>query len=233
MSKFIPWIAIFFFLFPVGPNAMARDFFGGFSPLPMYVMVDYGDLNQYVERAEMNPLEDGAFLMGWSTYLYVHPSVRVGLMGAGGSKTVDGMDDIITRQAKVGLGFIGATGEYVFSFMKGDVTIGTMLGYGHADIELRQSIADPIDWEQIWDVYQSEPALPSTFMNIMEGNFFAYEPFIRLKYKLTGWLSLQGSAGYLGAKVSSWKHRGDVEIKNKPSLDFSGVIFTLGPHIGF
>ena len=233
MSKSIPWIALFFLLLLIAPNAMARDFFGGFSPLPMWLNVDYGELNDYVEGIGVAPLDDGAFLMGWSVYLYVHPSVRVGLMGTGGSKSADGRDDIITRQAKVGLGFIGATGEYVFSFTKGDVAIGTMLGYGHADIELRQSMAGPINWDQIWEGYRSEPALPSTFMNIMEGNFFAYKPFIRLKYEITSWLSLQGSAGYLGAEVSSWKHRGDLEIKNEPSLDFGGLILTLGPHIGF
>jgi hypothetical protein len=213
--------------------ALARDFFGGVSPLPMYLMVDYGDLDASMARAGLGPLEDGLFLMGWSTYIYVHPNVRVGLMGAGGSKTEEGMNDLITRQAKVGLGFIGASGEYVFSFMQGDVAVGAMLGYGHADIELRQLMPEPIDWDDIWDVYQNDPPLPSTFVNIMKGNFFTYQPFLRLKYKLTGWLSLQGSVGYLGAKAGSWKHRGDVEIEGEPSLDFSGVMFTFGPHIGF
>jgi hypothetical protein len=211
----------------------ARDFFGGASPLPMYLTVDYGDLDASLARAGLGPLDDGVFLMGWSTYIYVHPSVRVGLMGAGGSHIGEGMTCNITRQAKVGLGFIGATGEYVFSFMKGDVAVGTMLGYGHADIELRQIMPGPIDWDGIWDVYQCEPALPGTFMNIMKGNFFAYQPFLRLKYKMTGWLSLQGSAGYLGAQVSSWKHRGDAEIGGEPTLDLGGFIFTIGPHIGF
>ena len=70
-------------------------------------------------------------------------------------------------------------------------------------------------------------------MNIMRSNFFAYQPFLRLKYKLTGWLSLQGSVGYLGAQAGSWKQRGDVDIDGEPSLDFGGVTFTLGPHIGF
>jgi hypothetical protein len=233
MSKLFSTITALFLLLSFTGVSTARDFFGGASPLPMYLMVDYGDLDPSMARAGLGPLEDGVFLMGWSTYIYVHPSVRVGLMGAGGSKTTDGMNDLITRQAKVGLGFIGASGEYVFSFLRGDVAVGTMLGYGHADIELRQLMPGPIDWDGIWDVYQSEPPLPGTFVNIMKGNFFAYQPFLRVKYKLTNWLSLQGSAGYFGARVGTWKHRGDVDIEGQPTLDFSGAMFTLGPHIGF
>jgi hypothetical protein len=211
----------------------ARDFFGGVSPAPVYVMTDFGTLNTDIEGIGVEPLDDGLILAGWNTYIYVHPSVRIGVMGAGGSQTVKGRDDLITRQVKVGLGYMGLSGEYVFSFMKGDVAVGTMLGYGHADIEILQSQAGSPDWDGIWDVYASEPSLPSTFMNIMRSNFFAYQPFLRLKYKLTGWLSLQGSVGYLGAQAGSWKHRGDVDIDGPPDLDFGGLTITLGPHIGF
>lgn len=214
-------------------TASARDFFGGVSPAPVYVMTDFCELNTNIAGIGVNELDDGLVLVSWNTYVYVHPSVRVGLMGAGGSKTAEGRDDLIERRIKVGLGYMGLSGEYVFSFMKGDVTVGTMLGYGHADIEMLQSLTGSDEWDGLWDVYQSEPALPSTFMNIMKSNFFAYQPFLRMKYKLTGWLSLQGSIGYLGAQAGSWKHRGDVDIDGEPSLDFGGVTFTLGPHIGF
>jgi|GEM_PF-1619015 len=214
-------------------TAPARDFFGGVSPAPVYVMTDFGDLNTDIEGIGVEPLDDGLILVGWNTYIYVHPSVRVGVMGAGGSQTVEGRDDLITRQVKVGLGYVGLSGEYVFSFMKGDVAVGTMLGYGHADIEMLQSQPGSPDWDGLWEVYASEPALPSTFMNVMKSNFFAYQPFLRLKYKLTGWLSLQGSIGYLGARTGSWTHRGDVDIADGPDLDFGGLTFTLGPHIGF
>jgi hypothetical protein len=233
MSKLVTMVSMVVLVSFSTGGAMARDFFGGASPAPMYLLVDYGDLDESMARAGLSEMEDGLFLVGWSAYVYVHPSVRVGLMGAGGSKTGEGMSDLITRQVKVGLGFLGASGEYVLSFTQGDVAVGTMLGYGHADIELRQNMSEPIDWNGIWDVYQSEPALPSTFMNTMKGYFFAYQPFVRLKLKLTGWLSLQGSAGYLGASVSSWKHRGDVQIDGEPAVDLGGVTFMLGPHIGF
>jgi len=211
----------------------ARDFFGGASPAPVYVMTDFGDLNVHIEGIGVEPLDDGLILVGWNTYIYVHPSVRVGVMGAGGSQTVEGMDDLFTRQAKVGLGYMGVSGEYVYSFMKGDVAAGAMLGYGHADIELRQFLSGSADWDELWEVYASEPPLPSNFTNIMRSNFFAYQPFLRVKYKLTGWLSLQGSIGYLGARAGSWKHRGDVDIEGAPDLDFGGLTFSLGPHIGF
>jgi hypothetical protein len=233
MSRFLILTIAGFVLLSLAGGAQATDFFGGASPLPMWLTADYADLNPSLEHIGVSTLDNGAFLMGWSFYLYVHPSVRVGLMGAGGSKLADGMDDIITREVKVGLGFLGATGEYVFSFMRGDVAVGTMLGWGHADIELWQIQSDPIDWDLIWDSYVQEPALPGNFGTTLKGNFFAYQPFLRLKYKLTGWLSLQGSVGYLGAEVSSWKQRGDVGIDNEPTLDFGGAMFTLGPHIGF
>lgn len=214
-------------------GAPARDFFGGVSPAPVYVMTEFGDLNTYIEGIGVEPLDDGLVLVGWNTYIYVHPSVRLGVMGAGGSQTVEGHDDLIIRQAKVGLGYVGISGEYVYSFMKGDVAVGAMLGYGHADIELRQFLSGPADWDEIWDVYSSEPPLPSTFTNVMRSNFFTYQPFVRLKYKLTTWLSLQGSLGYLGAQAGSWTHRGDVDIENAPDLDFGGLTVSLGPHIGF
>ena len=111
-------------------GAAARDFFGGVSPAPVYVMTNFGDLNPNIEGIGVEPLDDRLILAGWNTYIYVHPSVRVGMMGAGGSQTVEGRDDLITRQVKVGLGYVGLSGEYVFSFMKGDVAVGTMLGYG-------------------------------------------------------------------------------------------------------
>lgn len=232
MSKSIPWVALFLLLFLIAPNATARDFFGGFSPLPMWLNVDYGELNDYLEGIGVAPLDDGAFLMGWSVYLYVHPSVRVGLMGTGGSRKQDGRSDLLVTEARSGLGFLGGTAEYVFSFMQGDVAIGTMLGYGHADIELRQRISGPIDWDEIWNDYLGQDP-PTNFGTTLKGNFFAYQPFIRTKYKLTSWLSLQGSVGYLGAKVGKWSQWGDVDIKNEPSLDFGGLIVTLGPHLGF
>jgi hypothetical protein len=223
--------ALLLLLFAAG--AQATDFFGGFSPAPVYVMTDFGELNTAIAAARVNPVEDGLVLVGWNTYLYVHPSVRVGVMGAGGSKTVEGRSDLIERQAKVGLGYVGVSGEYVFSFMKGDVAVGTMLGYGHADIEVIQSLTGSDQWDDIWNVYSSEPPLPSTFVNIVKSDFFVYQPFLRLKYKLTGWLSLQGSAGYLGAPAGSWTHLGDVDVENGPDLDFGGLTFSLGPHIGF
>ena len=232
MSKLLTLITACLLIFSAA-GAQATDFFGGGGPTPMYLMVDYGDLNEHIEGIGVSCLEDGTFLMGWSTYIYVHSNVRVGLMGAGGSQLGEGMDDLITREAKAGIGFFGATGEYVINFMQGDVAVGTMLGWGHADIELRQIMSDPVDWDLIWDPYAQEPSLPNNFGNSLSGNFFAYQPFARFKYKLTGWLSLQGSAGYLGAKVDSWKQRGGVEIEDGPSLDFGGVIFALGPHIGF
>ena len=224
---------VLFLIASLPSAAPARDFFGGVSPAPVYVTTDFGDLNVHIEGIGVEALDDGLILAGWNTYIYVHPSVRVGLMGAGGSQTVEGMDDLITRQVKVGLGYVGLSGEYVYSFMKGDVAVGTMLGYGHADIEMLQSQPGSPDWDGLWEVYASEPALPSTFMNVMKSNFFAYQPFLRVKYKLTGWLSLQGSIGYLGARAGSWTHRGDVDIENAPDLDFGGLTVTLGPHIGF
>ena len=233
MKRLCGALLITFIIASLPAGAPARDFFGGVSPAPVYVMTDFADLNTHIEGIGVEALDDGLILVGWNTYIYVHPNVRVGVMGAGGSQTVEGMDDLITRQVKVGLGYVGVSGEYVFSFMQGDVAVGTMLGYGHADIEILQSHAGPPEWDGIWDVYASEPALPSTFMNIMRSNFFAYQPFLRMKYKLTGWLSLQGSVGYLGAKAGSWKHRGDVDIDDEPDLDFSGLTVTIGPHFGF
>jgi len=233
MRKLFGALLVTFIIAALPGAAPARDFFGGVSPAPVYVMTDFDELNTHIKEIGVAPLDDGLILAGWNTYIYVHPSVRIGVMGAGGSQTVEGRDDLITRQVKVGLGYIGFSGEYVFSFMKGDVTVGAMLGYGHADIELRQSMSGPIDWDGIWEVYASEPALPSTFMNSIRSNFLAYQPFLRMKYKLTGWLSLQGSVGYLGAQAGSWTHRGDVDIDGEPDLDFGGLNVTLGPHIGF
>ena len=232
MSKFVPWTIALFLLFPAAGSVQARDFFGGVGITPTFLTVDYADLNDYLEGIGVPALNDGSFLMGWKLYFYVHPSVRVGLMGAGGSKTEADASSNITREAKVGMGFLGATGEYVFSFMRGDVAVGAMLGWGHADIELRQISKNPIPWDHIWDDYQLSEA-PDNFMTILGGNFLAYQPFVRLKYKLTGWLSLEGSVGYLGAEVSTWKQREDVDIENEPSLDFSGLIVSFGPHLGF
>jgi hypothetical protein len=222
------------FMIVVWPAAAsARDFFGGVSPAPVYVMTDFDELNGDIETIGVDQVDGGLILAGWNTYIYVHPNVRIGVMGAGGSKTVEGRDDLIERQVKVGLGYVGLSGEYVFSFMKGDVAVGTMLGYGHADIEMRQSQSGSVNWDGVWEVYRSETAQPNTFMNTMKSRFFAYQPFLRLKYKLTGWLSLQGGIGYVGAQASSWKHRGGIEIDGEPSLDFGGLTFSLGPHIGF
>ena len=142
--------AIMIMMLPAGSSA--RDFFGGVSPAPVYVMTDFGKLNSNIAGIGVDQLDDGLILAGWNTYVYVHPSVRIGLMGAGGSQTVEGRDDLIERQVKVGLGYVGLSGEYVFSFMKGDVAVGTMLGYGHADIEMLQSLTGSDEWDGLWDL---------------------------------------------------------------------------------
>jgi hypothetical protein len=232
MSKLVLWANIFLFLC-IPSSLPARDFFGGAGPIPVWLDVDYGDLNEYVEDIGVSPFENGLFFVGGGGYLYVHPNVRVGLMGAGANKKRDASWGQLTNEVEFSLWFMGGTAEYVFSFMKGDVAVGTMLGWGHSEIKLRQFFQEPIPWESIWEVYQTEPALPGNFGTSLKGNFFAYQPFLRLKYKLTGWLSLQGSVGYLGAQVGTWKQWGDVDIENEPSLDLGGLTVTLGPHLGF
>lgn len=232
MSKFVPWTIIFLLLFSIPSVSLGRDFFGGIGPIPMWLDLDYGDLNDYVADIGVSPFEKGLFFVGGGGYLYVHQDVRAGLVGAGSHKMRDGTVNGLTNEVDFSLWFMGVTAEYVFSFMKGDVAVGTLVGWGHSEIKLRQISQKPMPWEDIWDAYQLEGG-PKNFGTILKGNFFAYQPFLRLKYKLTGWLSLQGSVGYLGAEVGKWKQWGDVEIENEPSLDLGGLIVTMGPHLGF
>ena len=232
MSKFVLWTIIFLLLLSIPDSSQARDFFGGIGPIPMWLDVDFGDLNEDVESIGVSPFEDGLFFVGGGGYLYVSQNVRVGLMGAGSSKKETGTQDGITREAEVDLGFMGGTAEYVFSFEKGDVAVGTLLGWGNAEIRLRYVSKKPISWDQIWEDYQPQGEAEN-FGTTFKGRFIAYQPFLRLKYKLTGWLSLQGSVGYLGAEVGQWKQWVDIDIENEPSLDFGGLFITLGPHLGF
>lgn len=234
MLKLTPWIIVFLLIFPGVNGSQARDFFGGIAPIPIYLNIDYGDLNEYVEDIGVSPFDDGLFFIGGGGYLYVHPNVRVGLMGAGSDKMrgeeIEGYDNDV----EFNLWFMGTTAEYVFSFMKGDIAVGTLLGWGHSEIKIRHISREPRSWDIIWDDYDEIWDLPpQNFSTTLKGNFFAYQPFVRLKYKLTGWLSLQGSVGYLGADVGKWKEWGDVDVENEPSLDFGGLIVTLGPHLGF
>jgi len=232
MSKRFPWIIFMLLLFFTPSTSPARDFFGGIGPIPMWLKVDYADLNKYVSGIGVAPFEDGLFFVGGGGYLYVHPDVRVGLVGAGSHKERQGSLGTSTNEVQFSLWFMGGTAEYVFSFMKGDVAVGTLLGWGHSEIKIRQVSTEPIPWDTIWDDYQTAGTMEN-FGTILKGNFFAYQPFLRLKYKLTNWLSLQGSVGYLGAQVGTWKQWGDVEIEKEPSLDVGGLIVTLGPHLGF
>ncbi len=236
MSKSIPWIFVLCLLMAIPGTSQSRDFFGGIGPIPMWLDIDYGDLNKDLENILVDPLENGLFFVGGGGYLYVHQNVRVGLMGAGSHKKRDGSVNGYDNQVEFSLWFMGGTAEYVFSFMRGDVAVGTMLGWGHSEIKLRQISQEPIEWGYIWDDYREifhTEGWPENFGTILKGNFFAYQPFVRLKYKVTRWLSLQGSVGYLGAQVGTWNQWGDVDIKNEPSLDMGGLIISLGPHLGF
>jgi hypothetical protein len=209
---------------PIPPKRtkMAKvGLFGGF--LPGWLSVDVGPINDFIVHSKGIPLStNGVFMVGGggAIYIMVLPNVRIGGVGMSGSLNSTGLDATgIRRDAKLNIGYGGATIEYVIPIVERlDVSAGIMLGAGGIDLTMRVSNGGNNTWESEQNYLSA--GLGGTINNvtrIYSGAFFVWSPMVNVEYAVLGWLAFRLGASYVGMSFPSWKVDGNYELLGVPS----------------
>jgi len=205
------------------------------------VQATFDRLNSEIAKMGIPGLTKGIYLWGGGGYGTVTPRLRIGGMGAGGSKKTGGTvstaggDTSYVRDFEVDFGYGGVILEYlVVATERVDVSLGALLGAGGVELQLTQR-SGPDSWTEVWKNYQSFQGTNDHITSTLSAEFFAWNPYVTAKIWLTDWLAIKASGGYLGAKVSpgNWKESCKWTLSDSPEVDFSGFNVRVGFHFGY
>ena len=209
----------------VRQQAFGRDIRAGGGFAAGIMRADLSELNDILQAEGFADLSSTIFMMGGGGSGGSRRGHRFGGFGLGGSvESSEGQQKAILD---VGFGgFLYEHGVYVEDDI--DLALGVMLGGGEKELSL---IADhPDDFSQIVEDVAGDSHNSVT----MEKSFVALQPQANLHYRLTNFLGLNFTAGYLLSHDfgSKWEIA-DRPVDDGPLSNFRGANFRLGLNLGF
>lgn len=196
--------------------ADAQAWGGGGGPFIMQFSPDLGELNR-----KLNPVvgsfEGGIRMIGGGGLAGVSRNVRLGGLGAGGSKKIEGNG----REAELSIGYGGFLAEYVLPLGRIQCFLGGVIGWGSIDLRLSRANWN-MSWNDFWNDFEGDSLSSNDYSGHLTSSFFCYEPYVGLQLAFTQWLYLRGSIGYFGANVDKggWKESG-IKLHDSPAIDIS------------
>jgi len=208
---------------------------GGWIPMWFVDKNKFEDVNKVIEDFGFSPLhEDGMFLNGFGGKGNIGKNWFIGGLGEWYSIDRKMIDTTGVKRMKYSLGFGGVTLDKRIMLSKNLATsLGFMLGWGGHTLELSH-IGDNYDW----NLLNTQLASSSNNYVQLEKSYILFQPKLEVLYRLTDWLGIRASAGYM---LSYSYHSGwnanicdDIfEVKNSPDTKLDGMTFSVGPWFGF
>lgn len=122
------------------------------------------------------------------------------------------------------------TGERRIALLRGVyLAPGAALGWGWSNLTISQT-----DGDFVWNQLNNKLNSPASKYVELERGYLLFQPKISLVVKLTHWLGIQGTAGYLMSYSyhSGWNANvvGDkFDVKDSPESTLNGMVISIGP----
>lgn len=138
------------------------------------------------------------------------------------------------RHMKYKLHTYGFTAERRIALLRGVyIAPGAQLGWGSTNLLFSQT-----DGNFVWSQLNNKLASPTSKYLELKRGYILFQPKISLVVKLTDWLGIQGTAGYL---MSYSYHPGwsanfvgeKFDVKQSPENSLNGMTISIGPWLSF
>ena len=216
--------------------------FGG-GYLGMVSLVNYDELNNVAAGFNIGTKFEGPMLLGGGGGFLggiIIPNTRIGVYGVGGQKEVS--DTIggggYKRTMRYSTGFVAAHLEYAF-FLPGRGLVffpGVMVGRSASEIELNQTKASGIPFEDIFDAngFQNPSAAADSLVRYahITRNSLHVQPTLTLDYAVNSFLLARVGAGYGLNFGGTWTDPSGTEISNVPEITSDGLNIHFGVFVG-
>jgi hypothetical protein len=218
---------------PRCPKSTRPRLGGGGGPVPGYIFADLGVINAQVKKMGIPKVPEAIFVMGGKGYARFG-NIIIGGGGYGGSSESSGMPDESARHATVDLGYGGGIIGIDLARCRCELTAGLLLGAGSVAVTRKIASQGVFDWGEAWDIFGKD--LPDsiatdhlTASSRLTADFWAIEPFVELRVRVTPYLAIGLAGSYLRAHVgkATWKMDG-LDILNSPEADLGGPSAKLG-----
>ncbi|MFA7228535.1 MAG: hypothetical protein WC061_05820, partial [Melioribacteraceae bacterium] len=200
---------------------------GGFTPAMVFPNLD--PLNAQIKNMGLEPFSgSGMMLYGGSGYAYIMlvDNLRIGGMGIGGTKSVDGIVGGFNREIKFNYGFAGVTVEYTLPFVKNiAVSVGAILGAGSSSIEIYQNQGS-YSWTDTWKKVGSGAAASNQVGDKISNSFYTISPTLNIDIPLDRFVAVRVGVGYAATIGDDWKLNNEQGYRGVP-LDLNSNSFFI------
>jgi hypothetical protein len=163
----------------------------------------------------------------------------IGGMGYSGTHSTSAAAAGIARQADITVGHAGLMLGYIKAISNMKLTLGSLLGMGSFEAQIRRAPQGSADWTGVWEYYDSGftgtvDAADLSVSTRLSASYFWAEPFISLRYWVIPLVALDLTAHYSYGKIGAGKLKeNDRSISGAPEMDLSGMGFRIGIFFGF
>jgi hypothetical protein len=210
---------------------------GGFTPAWLFVDVD--PLNKFLASADAAQFDGGGtLLLGGQGYGYIMllPNVRVGGMGASGSRKTTSYDKTskIRRDVELSVGFGGVTIDYVIPVIpRLDVACGGLLGAGSLDIKMTRDDGSAKLWGDVLGDFGNPATATLNYTRKLSGSFFVYQPSVNVEYAVLRWFGVRVGISYFGMAGGDWKMDDRYDLLGVPDkINGKGWMINTGVFLG-
>lgn len=218
--------------------------YGGGSWIPVWSMVDLGEINGVIDDLGFKRLpENGILMQGGLGKGPIGKGWFIGGMGA--SHSIDRkISHEITRpdttfnairRMQFSTGYGGVTLDKRYRLSKNALTgFGFLLGGGDIELEVSQT-SGHYDWKNLPEEISESG---NSYLRLTK-SYLTFQPKAMFMYRLTSWFAIRAEAGYLlgYSFKSGWDAKmaeDNFEIEGSPSSQFyDGFTFSIGPWFGF
>jgi hypothetical protein len=182
-----------------------------------------GELDTHLRTAVGDP-GGGILLIGGGGIVGISRNLRVGGLGAQGSRSIEGEG----RVSELSIGYGGLLAEYAISLWQIECFAGGMIGWGSLRLRIARGNRN-MNWDDFWDVFEEGEDVPAEdFSGHLGASFLCYQPYVGAQVKLNSWSYLRGSVGYFGARIEgeSWRESG-IKLRGTPSVELSNYSLQL------
>ncbi len=190
---------------------------GGFTQNILFLNLD--EINRVLGANNSAPFDGNALLLtggqGYG-YIMVLPNLRIGGMGASGTRVSKSLLGVTVREVDLSVGFGGVTIDYVIPVVpRLDIAVGGLLGWGGMSLTMSRDDGTPWTWNGAWTDFGS-PSSAQNYTRKLSGSFFVYQPNVNVEVALLRWLGLRIGAGYMGMAGNDWKVDDRYELLGVP-----------------
>lgn len=210
---------------------------GGY--LGMLVFPNFDELNKLSARVGVPDFEGQLLMNGGGGLIspQVIPNLRVGVFGAGGSRTsqasvtLNGVE--YNRSLRFGSVVTGGQVDYAIRLFRSFTILpGVMLGGGTYTLEMSQSRAEGEEFNNVFPDADESLNGNNRYARITRSHLFYY-PAVNLEYAFTQFIMMRAGAGYSGTAFDGlWVDDGGTQINNVPAISASGLTLQFGLFIG-